>query len=409
MATFYDYTTSPIDVVDDDNQWVCTYRYEPFLKKWFYIEPNMHGEVMLIGRNDLPIELQNHIEIVEYDEQYCYYAPIKLQIQLNKSCNFSCKMCYVPEEEKYHSLSIENIDKVLEECKNIGVIRVNLVGGEIFMRKDIEQIVMLAKKHCLLVSCITNAIIPGSRIENFSNLLNQFYMVQVSCNGYGKSYDVEHNANVWERAKHCISNVIRETQSNILSYVVTEDNVNDIPSFVEFASKLKPNIIKFGSVCWSGKSKGMGTTYYYHEILPKARLLIEYCRGKYPFLKIQSQLDNARNSPLWEEYSNGYRPYEFYFSPEGRDDIYLNAIGEYYPFPLLSDRKEYRLGDLNQSLIDIWKNHPLLKNLRKVKFENSICGILNCDGVCGLWNRSYAIAWSDDIYGKVPCEKTNWK
>lgn len=41
--SFVDYSTCPIDVIDDDNNWVCTYRYEPYLKKWFYVEPDMHG------------------------------------------------------------------------------------------------------------------------------------------------------------------------------------------------------------------------------------------------------------------------------------------------------------------------------------------------------------------------------
>lgn len=63
---FVDYSTSPIDVLDDDD-WVCTYRYEPFLKKWFYIEPNMHGELMLVDRDDLPHELVEYTELVEYE------------------------------------------------------------------------------------------------------------------------------------------------------------------------------------------------------------------------------------------------------------------------------------------------------------------------------------------------------
>lgn len=406
--SFVDYSTCPIDVIDDDNNWVCTYRYEPYLKKWFYVEPDMHGELMLVERDELPEELIEYAELVEYDELNCYYSPIKLQIQLNKTCNFSCKMCYVPECERNASLSLEQIDKLFEKCKDIGVIRVNIVGGEIFMRNDIDQIVQLARKHCLLISCITNGIIPGTRIDYYRDLLQKFYMIQVSCNGVEASYDYEHERKIWEKAKVCIANVIGTVDANILSFVVTEENVEDIPRFVEYAKEIGAFIIKFGSVCWSGKADQKGSKRYYQTILPRAQVLIEESRNKHPELKIQSQLDDSENSPLWEEYSNGYRPYEFYFSPEARDDIYLSALGEYYPFPLLSDHKNYKVGTLDDSLIDLWRNSPILNDIRKVTFEESECGKCGCSGVCGLWNRSYAIAWSNDLYGKVPCHRSNW-
>lgn len=407
--SFVDYSTCPIDVLDEEDNWVCTYRYEPYLKKWFYIEPDMHGELMLVERDELPCELQEYTDMVEYDELDSYYSPIKMQLQINKSCNFSCKMCYVPECEKNAILSLEQIDKVFAECKDIGVIRVNIVGGEIFMRKDIDEIVALAKKHCLLISCITNGMIPGMNIDRYSSLLQQFYMIQVSCNGIGASYDFEHERIIWDKAKKCIANVIGTVNTNILSYVITEENVQDIPDFVEYAREIGAFIIKFGSVCWSGKSNEKGSRRYYQSILPKAQELIEQCRKKFPDLKIQSQLDSAVDSPLWEEYSNGYRPYEFYFSPEARDDLYLSALGYYYPFPLLSDRDEFKVGKIGDSLIEIWRNSEILNDIRAVKFELSECGKYDCSGVCGLWNRSYAIAWSDDLYGKVPCHKSDWK
>ncbi len=407
--SFMDYSTCPIDVIDDDDKWVCTYRYEPFLQKWFYIEPDMHGELMLVEREDLPSELLEYADIVEYDELNSYYSPIKLQIQLNKTCNFSCKMCYVPECEKNAFLTLDQIDGIFEEAKNIGVIRVNLVGGEIFMRKDIDQIIELAKKHCLLISCITNGMIPGMRIDEYSDLLKEFYMIQVSCNGIGTSYDYEHECKIWDKAEACIKNVIDAVDANILSYVITEENVEDIPRFVEYAKDTGAFIIKFGSVCWSGKSDKKGSRRYYKTVLPRARELIEACREKYRGLRIQSQLDNSEDSPLWEEYSNGYRPYEFYFSPEARDDIFLSALGEYYPFPLLADHENYRVGVLGDSLIELWRKSDILNTIREVKFETTECGKCGCSGVCGLWNRSYAIAWSGDLYGKVPCHMTNWE
>ena len=129
-------------------------------------------------------------------------------------------------------------------------------------------------------------------------------------------------------------------------------------------------------------------------VLPQAKLLIESGRLKYSKLEIQSQIDLGGNTPLWEEFINGYRPFEFYFAPEGRDGLYIQSSGDIYPFPLLSDRKEFCLGNIRRdSLVKIWRESDVLKRIRDVSFQNSDCGRLGCKRVCGLWGRSYAISW----------------
>ncbi len=407
---FKDYSTSPIDVIDSSGKWVSTYRYEPYLKKWFYIEPTMKGTLTLVETEDVPDEVKSSCDIIEYPHKMnSYYAPLKLQIQLNSSCNYNCRMCYVSPEMKNAVLTIDELDELFGKIKDIGIVRVNFVGGEIFMRKDIKDIVKTAQRHNLLVSCITNGIIPGTRLDIYEQLLSDLYMLQISCNGIEESYNYEYNTTRWHKAKRCIENVVKSTSTNILSFVVTQNNYNDIPEFIEFANKIKPTIIKFGTICWSGKSKNKQIEEYYSTIIPQAREHIARARIKYPNLQIQSQLDDSESTPLWEEFINGYRPYEFYFSPEGKDGLYLSALGIYYPFPLLSDNKNFQLGRMKDDIMDIWQNNSILKDLRQVTFKNSACGKTNCKGACGLWNRSYAIAWSGDIYGKVPCKLTEWK
>lgn len=401
---FIDYSYKPIDVVSDDGQWFGTYRYEPFLKRWFYIEPNMKGNMELVTTDDLPSEILKLASKIKYKKINSYYAPIKMQIQLNTSCNFNCKMCYVSPELKNKFLDLKQLDIILAKAKENGVLRINLVGGEIFMRNDIVEIVSLIKKHHLLVSCITNGMIPGINIPKYKKVLNEFYMVQVSCNGIEDSFNIEHNIKIWPKAKQCISNVIKNTQKNILSFVISEDNVDDIPNFLEFANKIKPTFVKFGTICWSGKSKDKKQTNYYKHIIPLARTYINEGRKKFPNLKIQSQIDIGEDTPLWEEYINGYRPLEFYFSPEGRDDLYLSASGKLFPFPLMSDNDKFCIGNYNDDWEYIWSNNKILSELRNVTFANSKCGKLGCTRVCGLWNRSYAISWTNDFYGKVPCE-----
>ena len=404
-----DFSTTPIDTVGLDGTWFSTYRYEPFLKKWFFITPNMHESIRLLNTESVPSPVLQAAQPQTYNCKRSYYAPVKIQVQLNKSCNYRCRMCYAYDHEKQtEKLSRKDISKFLNDAKRSGVLRINYVGGEVFMRPDFSDIVDETRANHLLVSCISNGIIPGMAPQRYQHVLDNLFNIQISCNGIGSSYEYEYNTHNWERAAKCIATVIANTPTNILSFVISENNFMDIPQFLEFANQIHPSVVKFGTICWSGNSKGAQTEKYYKTILPKAKEMIDNGRDKYGNLRIQSQLDKGCHTPLWEDYLSSYRPFEFYFSPEGKDGIYLKSSGEYYPFPLLSDHQEFLLGTLDQNILDIWENSSVLAKLRDATFEKTLCGKQGCKDVCGLWSRSYAYSWSGNILGKIPCEFSNW-
>lgn len=403
------YVPYPIDIVDEKDVWLATYRYEPFLDKWFYIKPGMKNQLDMYNTEDIPEEILTNVEKMEFVPALAYSAPLKLQVQLNKTCNYRCKMCYAFDKTKLdEKLEFTQIISMLSDVKNAGVIRINYVGGEVFMRRDFSDIVLETKKHRLLVSCITNGIIPGMDLKRYQPVLDMMYNVQVSCNGIGESYEYEYGCKDWGKASRCIANTISHTESNILSFVISENNYRDIPAFLEYANAIKPTVVKFGTICWSGNSKGKETIKYYKEVLPEAARMIENGREKYSNLQIQSQLDKEGNTPLWEDYLSGYRPFEFYFSPEGRDALYLKSDGFYYPFPLLSDNHRFCLGKIEDGISNIWNNSEVLNEIRSVSYENSECNKIGCKAICGLWNRSYAYSWTGNLKGKIPCEVSKW-
>lgn len=406
--------TEPIDVVSKTGEWLATFRYEPYIDKWFVVRPNASSTISLLDTKDLPQIIANKAQSWPAPEpliQGAYSAPIKLQIQLNKNCNYSCVSCYA---ESYRGraepdqLGFEELTALFAEAKKWGILKVTFVGGEVFMRKDFTAIAEAAMKQRLLVSIITNARIPGSLSEIHGPLISSLFNVQVSCNGLGESYEREYGAD-WPEARVAIANVLRLSRSNILSYVIKEENVEDIPAFFEFAAETTPTVVKFGTLCWSGRGRDGQGPYYYSHVLPRAKKLIEAGRAQYAHLNVQSQLDFGAEQPEWEESLTNYRPKEFYYAPESRDGVYIGSTGDVYPFPLLSDRPQFRIGNIRvDSMKGLWSESELLHSIREVTFESSECGRIGCERVCGLWGRSYAIAWSGRLDGKVPCELTNW-
>ena len=70
-----DYSTAPIDVISQDGVWHSTYRYEPFLQRWFYVRPDMHEKIILLSKDGVADEVAQVAKSSDYGEMFSYYAP----------------------------------------------------------------------------------------------------------------------------------------------------------------------------------------------------------------------------------------------------------------------------------------------------------------------------------------------
>jgi MoaA/NifB/PqqE/SkfB family radical SAM enzyme len=403
------YSTAPIDVVSETGVWLMSYRYEPFLDRWFVLRAKATAkDILLTETENVPRAILSRAsqEVDEWDQR-SYRAPVKMQIQLNTNCNYYCEMCYanaIRGGVQRGELQKQELAALFYQLKRWGVFRVNFVGGEVFMRPDLEEIIEAAGDARLLVSLITNARIPGANIARYEKLLADLFNVQVSCNGTRTAYEKEYGESSWSDAARCIERVIGVARTSILSYVVTEHNYTCIADFLDFAAGITPSSVKFAAVCWRGRSRQVKAAEYYRKVIPEAQKAIVEGRKRYPQLDIASQFDQGLQTPLLQEFDRDYRPFEFYFSPEGRDGLYVNAIGTVFPYPLLSDVAELRLGNIRTgSIREMWERHEVLQAIRRITFAGSECGAMKCPSPCGLWSRAHAIAWSDKLDGKVPC------
>jgi MoaA/NifB/PqqE/SkfB family radical SAM enzyme len=69
-----------------------------------------------------------------------YYPPSTVVISPTMKCNLSCYGCYAGDYDKNLELSIEEIDSVLTQMKEMGVYFAVISGGEPFFKKDIFDI-----------------------------------------------------------------------------------------------------------------------------------------------------------------------------------------------------------------------------------------------------------------------------
>lgn len=69
-------------------------------------------------------------------------------IHVTSHCNLNCAGCYSFEEGRNsrHDLSTEDIKKILNNLASSGITTLTILGGEPFVRDDIVEIMMYAKK-----------------------------------------------------------------------------------------------------------------------------------------------------------------------------------------------------------------------------------------------------------------------
>ncbi len=77
-------------------------------------------------------------------ENFGFDVPWTLLIDPTSNCNLRCRGCWAGAYEKHHSLSFEEVDRLVEEAKELGIYFIVLSGGEPFMWPHLFD---LAAKH----------------------------------------------------------------------------------------------------------------------------------------------------------------------------------------------------------------------------------------------------------------------
>lgn len=83
--------------------------------------------------------------------------PLSVQLDLTYRCNERCVHCYLDHED-HGEMTTAEIKDVLDQLADAGVLFLNISGGEIFMRKDLFELVEYARKLQFSVKLKTNAV-----------------------------------------------------------------------------------------------------------------------------------------------------------------------------------------------------------------------------------------------------------
>lgn len=111
-----------------------------------------------------------------FAKAYELEIPISATLELLDMCNLKCEHCYLPEHTS-PGLSTQQAKDILDDMRRAGVLNVTLTGGEIFVRKDIFEIIEYARNLNMRVILLTNAtLLDEEKIIKLKDL----YVAEVS-------------------------------------------------------------------------------------------------------------------------------------------------------------------------------------------------------------------------------------
>lgn len=115
--------------------------------------------------------------------------PMEVSLEVTRRCPLECQHCYnnLPMGDlaaRNRELSKEEYFAILDELADMGVFWLLFTGGEIFARKDFQEIYTYAKRKGFLITLFTNGILINEKIVDY---LREYPPFAIEITLYGRT------------------------------------------------------------------------------------------------------------------------------------------------------------------------------------------------------------------------------
>lgn len=281
-----------------------------------------------------------------------------LQIEVSSRCNERCIHCYIPNAKKDEGqdMKLETILRVMDEAKEMGTLQVTLSGGELFMHKEIGDILRHARKNDFIISILSNLVLLTNKHIQLLKEVNPS-LVQVSL--YSMKAE-EHDAitlvkGSFDKTKNAIERLVAADIPVQISCPVMKLNRKSYKDVLVYANKLRTKAYT-DFIMMAQADHDVNNLAQRISLDETAELLTDMLQFDQDYL--DTTLQQEPKSLDIEKYKK---------SPVcgvGVDNICLTSNGDYYP---CAGWQGMILGNAyKQSLKDIWENSEQIKELRKI-------------------------------------------
>ena len=165
-------------------------------------------------------------------------SPLSLTYEVTWLCNLSCGYCdrHTPMR---HELTKEEIFRALDEFRTLGMLRINLDGGDPLTHRHIDEIVDWLTQRGVAVSLNSNGILVPKKL----NTIRKLSLLKISLDGPPDSHDAMRGAGSFEKAL-AGATAARDAGVKVeFTCVVGQHNAHAIEAVVDIASALSIPVV----------------------------------------------------------------------------------------------------------------------------------------------------------------------
>lgn len=318
-----------------------------------------------------------------------------IQWHITDRCNLNCTHCYL-DPEKAQDLPLEKLRTILDsyidalsrmELKG----RIQITGGEPFMRTDLFEITDLINRH--KDKCDYGIMCNGTMVDRSAAAAlkrSECRFVQVSIDGGETLHDTIRGEGSFRKAIEGIKILKKQGLAVSVSFTAGRKNYAEFPAAAHDAVKAGADSI------WSDRVIPSGRAALLSDELMNSTEVVDYfrimngCRKKYEkkmFRKTVVSMGRALQFMYYD--GTGFEEYP-YRCTAGKTILTILADGRVVP----CRRMPVVVGNLNNDdLYTIYHNSTLLRLLRSNRIIPDGCGDCSFSQVCngGLKCLSYAV------------------
>ena len=131
-------------------------------------------------------------------EKYDCNIPLAILMDPTSACNLKCIGCWAAEYEKLDNLSLEELDSIITQGKELGSYFYLFSGGEPLIRRD--DILKLCLKHddCILAAFTNGTLIDETYAERIRGVGN--FIPIISIEGFEEETDMRRGKGTYTKA-----------------------------------------------------------------------------------------------------------------------------------------------------------------------------------------------------------------
>src|SRR3972149_5908592 len=117
------------------------------------------------GCSTAPTDLGTHLDRL-YDQAAESWIPLGVMIEVNHACHLACVQCYIGKDPGERPLTADELRRAMDELAAEGTLFLTITGGEIFLRKDLLEILGHARRLGFVLTLFTTGTLLSPEVAD---------------------------------------------------------------------------------------------------------------------------------------------------------------------------------------------------------------------------------------------------